>query len=75
MAVPLTNAMAVNVLFILGAVLRARALGHRRNLFPGAMLAFLLIGWQAGMTFKRFFTRVLAHGTSSATRTTVSARC
>jgi len=62
MAIPLTYAMGVNVMFILGALFVPGLWGIVEYLFPFAMLAFLLIGIYAGVIFQVFFTRILVHG-------------
>ncbi len=62
MAIPLTYAMGVNVMFVLGALFVPGLWGIVEYLFPFAMLAFLLIGIYAGVIFQTFFTRVLAYG-------------
>ncbi len=62
MAVPLTLAMTVNALFILGAVFVPGLWSIVEYLFPAAMLAFLAIGIHAMRILGDFFGRVLAKG-------------
>lgn len=62
MAIPLTYAMAINVMFILGAVFVPGLWSVVEYLFPFAMLGFLLVGGYAGVIFLVFFSRVIAYG-------------
>ncbi|MBF0586390.1 hypothetical protein INT08_04265 [Prosthecochloris sp. N3] len=62
MALPLTYAMGVNVMFILGAVFVPGLWGVVEYLFPFAMAAFLAIGVYASSIFLLFFSRVIAKG-------------
>lgn len=62
MAVPLTYAMGINVMFILGAVFVPGLWSIVEYLFPAAMAAFLLVGIYAGIIFQSFFSRVIAYG-------------
>ena len=62
MAIPLTYAMFVNVVFILGALFVPSLWSVVENLFPLALLAFLLIGAYAIHIFITFFARVIAFG-------------
>lgn len=62
MAVPLTLAMSVNVLFILGAVFVPGLWEIAEYLFPAALLAFAAIGVYALRIFLGFFSRVLTEG-------------
>lgn len=60
-AVPLTLAMTVNVLFIVAALAVPGLWDAREALFPFALLAFALIGTWAFVVFGRYLTRVLTH--------------
>lgn len=62
MAIPLTYAMSVNVMFILGALFVPGLWNYVENLFPMALLAFLAIGAYAIHIFITFFARVVAFG-------------
>lgn len=62
MALPLTLAMSVNVLFINGAVFVPDLWSVVEYLFPFAILAFLTIGALALYLYARFFTRVISAG-------------
>jgi hypothetical protein len=62
MALPLTYAMGVNVMFVLGAVFVPGLWGMVEYLFPAAMVAFAAVGVYAGLIFLRFFSRVIALG-------------
>lgn len=62
MAIPLTYAMSVNVLFILGALFVPGLWSIVEYLFPFALLAFLAIGAYAVNIFITFFARVIAFG-------------
>jgi hypothetical protein len=62
MAIPLTLAMAVNVLFIIGAVFVPGLWEIAEYLFPMAILAFASIGAYALYIFLNFFSRVLTEG-------------
>ncbi|HED30635.1 MAG TPA: hypothetical protein ENN50_02865 [Prosthecochloris aestuarii] len=62
MALPLTYAMGVNVMFVLGAVFVPGLWGMVEYLFPAAMVAFTAVGVYAGLIFLRFFSRVIALG-------------
>jgi hypothetical protein len=62
MAIPLTLAMFVNVMFIVGAVFAPGLWGVRELLFPFALAAFAVIGVYAIRIFLEFFSRVLATG-------------
>lgn len=62
MAIPLTYAMSVNVMFILGALFVPSLWSAVESLFPIALLAFLAIGSYAIHIFITFFARVIAFG-------------
>lgn len=62
MAIPLTLAMSVNVLFVLGALFVPNLWSVVEWLFPGAILAFFAIGVLALRILVRYFARVLAKG-------------
>jgi hypothetical protein len=62
MAIPLTLAMTVNVLFIAGAVFVPGLWEMAEYLFPAALVAFGLIGFFALRIFLDFFGRILTAG-------------
>lgn len=62
MAVPLTLAMTINVLFIVGAVFVPGLWNIAEYLFPFAILAFAATGVYALRIFLAFFSRVLTEG-------------
>ena len=62
MAMPLTYAMSVNVLFMVGAVFIPGLWVVIEWLFPISILVFLLIGISAGRMYLSFFSHVLHHG-------------
>lgn len=62
MAIPLTYAMSINVLFILGALFVPHLWNYVERLFPIALLAFLAVGIYATHIFITFFSRVIAFG-------------
>lgn len=62
MAMPLTYAMTMNVLFILGALFVPGLWNVVEYLFPFALLAFLGIGIYAVKIFLGFISRVIAFG-------------
>ncbi|MDT9546510.1 MAG: hypothetical protein HQ516_02555 [Chlorobium sp.] len=62
MALPLTYAMGINVMFVLGAIFVPGLWGVVEYLFPAAMVAFLAVGVYAGIIFQGFFSRVIAYG-------------
>lgn len=62
MAIPLTYAMAVNVLLILGALFVPSLWTVVEYLFPVALTAFALIGVYAIVILLDFFGRILAFG-------------
>ena len=61
-AVPLTLAMSVNVVFMLGLVFVPQLWSVVEYLFPLAIIAFLLIGLYAFKLLGAFFGRVMAEG-------------
>lgn len=68
MALPLTLAMSVNVLFVLGAIFVPGIWNVVEYLFPMSLLAFTAIGAYALTIFGRFFTRILATGSFDCVR-------
>ena len=62
MTVPLTLAMTVNVLFIIGALFVPGLWEMAEYLFPAALAAFALIGFFAMRIFLDFFGRILTEG-------------
>ncbi|MEW6512408.1 MAG: hypothetical protein AB1443_00250 [Pseudomonadota bacterium] len=62
MTLPLTLAMSVNVVFVLGALFVPNLWSVVEWLFPGAVLAFLAIGIQAMRILVAYFARVLTEG-------------
>lgn len=62
MAIPLTYAMGVNVLFILGALFVPSLWTIVEYLFPVALAAFAMIGGYAVAILLDFFGRILAFG-------------
>lgn len=62
MAIPLTLAMSVNVVFVLGALFIPNLWSVVEWLFPGAILAFLAVGILALRILVRYFARVLTKG-------------
>lgn len=61
MAIPLTLAMSVNVLFILAALFVPGVWAVKETLFPLALLAFGVIGAYSFAIFGRYATRILTH--------------
>lgn len=61
MVVPLTQAMTVNALFVLGSLLVPGLWEYIEFLFPLAMLAFLSIGVYALRILGDYFVRMLLH--------------
>jgi len=59
MAIPLTLAMSINVMFVLGAVFVPNLWSIVEYLFPGALLAFLAVGAYALLILGQYFTRFL----------------
>lgn len=68
MAIPLTLAMSINVLFILGAVFVPGLWSIVEYLFPFSLLGFLAVGIYALNTFSDFFTRVMVQGNFDCAR-------
>lgn len=62
MAIPLTYAMTINVLFILGGVFVPSLWSNVEYLFPFSLAAFLAVGVYALQIFLTFFSRVIAFG-------------
>lgn len=62
LALPLTYAMSINVGFVLGLVLVPGLWGFVEYLFPPAIVAFALVGWQALSLIGDFLGRVLSKG-------------
>lgn len=62
MAVPLTLAMTVNVVFILGALFVPGLWARKEYLFPAALVAMTAIGWYALRTFAAYIGRILSEG-------------
>ncbi|MCD5385227.1 hypothetical protein LRZ95_01005, partial [Candidatus Gracilibacteria bacterium] len=59
MAIPLTLAMTINILFILGAVFIPNLWSIVEYLFPGALVAFGLVGILALKLFSEYFIRLI----------------
>ncbi len=62
MAIPLTLAMSINVMFVLGAVFVPNLWSIVEWMFPAAMLAFLAVGVYALKILITYFARVLTQG-------------
>lgn len=62
MVVPLTLAMTVNVLFVVGALGVPGLWDHVENLFPFSLAAFAAIGVYALVIFGRYLGRVMSRG-------------
>jgi hypothetical protein len=62
MALPLTYAMFVNVLFIIGAVFVPGLWSYVEYLFPFSLLAFFAIGVYALKIFSDYFSRLMIQG-------------
>jgi hypothetical protein len=62
MAIPLTYAMTVNVLFIIGAVFVPGLWAKAEFLFPFSLTAFGLIGLYALKIFSEYFSRLIING-------------
>jgi len=62
MAVPLTLAMTINVLFVNGAVFVPDLWSVVEVLFPFALAAFIGVGLLALRLYARYFTRVISSG-------------
>jgi len=61
-AIPLTLAMTINVLFILGALFVPHLWDYVEYMFPMAIVAFSLTGYYVSKIFLEYFGRILAHG-------------
>ncbi len=61
-AIPLTLAMTVNVLFIFGALFVPHLWHYVEYMFPGAIIAFSILGYYVSKIFLEYFGRILAHG-------------
>ncbi len=62
MAIPLTYAMTINVMFVLGGVFVPGLWGIVEYLFPFAFLGFLGVGIYALRIYTEFFTRIIING-------------
>ncbi|NPA28123.1 MAG: hypothetical protein GXN91_03645 [Epsilonproteobacteria bacterium] len=62
MAIPLTYAMTINVLFILGALFVPGLWNIVEYLFPLALLGFFAVGIYAGKIFFEYFIPFFIHG-------------
>ena len=62
MAIPLTLAMSINVMFVLGAVFVPGLWSVVEWMFPAALLAFLAVGVYALKILVTYFARVLTQG-------------
>ncbi len=62
MAIPLTYAMTVNVLFMVGAIFVPHLWNYVEYIFPFALLAFFVIGVYGVKIFMEFISRVVAFG-------------
>lgn len=62
MAEPLTYAMSVNVLFILGALFVPGLWANVQSLFPYALAAFLTIGVYALVRYTQYISHLLTNG-------------
>ncbi len=62
MAIPLTLAMSINVLFVLGAVFVPNLWSGVEYLFPFALLAFLVVGVYALSIFSKQMFRIILTG-------------
>ncbi len=61
-AIPLTLAMTINVLFILGALFVPHLWDVVEYMFPMAIVAFSITGYYVSKIFLEYFGRILAHG-------------
>lgn len=62
LAIPLTLAMTINVMFVLGASFVPGLWDYIEYLLPGALLGFLAVGCYAFRIFSEYFTRLLING-------------
>ncbi len=61
-AIPLTLAMTINVLFILGALFVPHLWDYVEYMFPMAIVAFGITGYYVSKIFLEYFGRIMAHG-------------
>ncbi len=61
-AIPLTLAMSVNVFFILFALTIPHLWDYVEYMFPGAVIAFAILGYYVSKIFLEYFGRLIAHG-------------
>ncbi len=62
MAIPLTLAMSINVMFVLGGLFIPNLWSVVEYAFPVALLAFFAVGVYALVIFKNYFTRFIING-------------
>ena len=62
MAIPLTLAMTVNTLFILGAIFVPHLWSIVEYIFPLSLVAFLLTGYYSLKIFGDYYQRLMIHG-------------
>ena len=62
MAIPLTLAMSVNVMFVVAGVFVPGIWNVIEFMLPGALVAFFIIGMYALKIFKEYFTRFIING-------------
>lgn len=62
MAIPLTLAMTINVMFVNGAVFVPGLWSFVEHLFPFAVMSFVAVGVFALHLYARYFTRVISGG-------------
>lgn len=62
MAIPLTYAMSINVMFVLGATFVPGLWGIIEYMLPGAILGFLAVGIYALKIYSEYFTRLIING-------------
>ncbi len=60
--IPLTLAMTINVLFIIGALFVPHLWGFVEYMFPLAIVAFSITGYYTSKIFLEYFGRLMAHG-------------
>jgi hypothetical protein len=68
MAIPLTIAMGINVLFILGAVFVPGLWEMNEALFPLALVGFAAVGYLAFSIYIDFFSRAMSQGGFDCTK-------
>ena len=61
-AIPLTLAMTINVFFIVFALFVPHLWEYVEYLFPGALAAFVVVGYFVLKIFAEYLSRLLAHG-------------